>query len=377
MIALNRAWIASSASPHVIRSKRPSPRAPTRRSGVRRRPAPWTNAGYACGTFAQSTPPVYGLACEPRIPTIRSSSTVTVRLHVSGQSSGQTLGRSTLTPAIVLESAVTEEGGRARAAPGDPRGRGGVDGAGTVGGRDARRLWRRSHQGGAARGRLQPKDARAAHAAAVGGALLLPGGQPLEAVHRAGSKVNRRRRDPPQAREHHRRVPDQLPRAGARAAQAPLGRPRPPQPAPRLRERLGVRRVGARGGQAWLRHGRLLGALGARVEPLDAGGHPGPARGGRGRSPDRARALRRRCARPLRARAYRPWAEGRHLAPRRRGLGKLLEHPGPALRRDVPAQAPARAGARLRLGLLQDARRPHAQIRPREPGAALARLRSR
>src|SRR6266702_5899507 len=113
MIALNRAWIASSASPHVIRSKRPSPRAPTRRSGVRRRPAPWTNAGYACGTFAQSTPPVYGLACEPRIPTIRSSSTVTVRLQVSGQSSGQTLGRSTLTAAIVLESGGTAEGGNA------------------------------------------------------------------------------------------------------------------------------------------------------------------------------------------------------------------------------------------------------------------------
>src|SRR5438034_3154379 len=111
MIALNRAWIASSASPHVIRSKRPSPRAPTRRSGVRRRPAPWTNAGYACGTFAQSTPPVYGLACEPRILTIRSSSTVTVRLQVSGQSSGQTLGRSTLTAAIVLESGGTAEGG--------------------------------------------------------------------------------------------------------------------------------------------------------------------------------------------------------------------------------------------------------------------------
>src|SRR5207245_848858 len=278
MIALNRAWIASSASPHVIRSKRPSARAPTRRSGVRRRPAPWTNAGYACGTFAQSTPPVYGLASEPRIPTIRSSSTVTVRLHVSGQSSGQTLGRSTLTPAIVLESGVTEEGG---------------------------------------------------------------------------------------------------PRAGARAAQAPLGRPRPPQPAPRLRERLGVRRVGARGGQAWLRHGRLLGALGARVEPLDAGGHPGPARGGRGRSPDRARALRRRCARPLRARAHRPWAEGRHLAPRRRGLGKLLEHPGPALRRDVPAQAPARTRARPRLGTTRRARPPHANSRPRARGATRPPSRSR
>src|SRR5213078_656685 len=109
--AVNRAWIRSSAWDHVIGSKRPSPRSPTRRSGVRRRPAPWTNAGYSCGTFAQSTPSVYGLACEPRIPTTRSSSTVTVRLQVSGQSSGQTLGRSTLMAAIVLESTVIAEGG--------------------------------------------------------------------------------------------------------------------------------------------------------------------------------------------------------------------------------------------------------------------------
>ncbi len=94
-----------------MRAKRPSPLAPTRRSGVRRRPAPWTNAGYASGTFAQSTPPVYGFACEPRMATMWSSSTVTVRLHVSGQSRGQTLGRSTLTAAIVLEPTVSEKGG--------------------------------------------------------------------------------------------------------------------------------------------------------------------------------------------------------------------------------------------------------------------------
>src|SRR3989454_8944551 len=94
-----------------MRAKRPSPLAPTRRSGVRRRPAPWTNAGDASGTFAQSTPPVYGVACEPRMATMRSSSTVTGRLQVSGQSRGQTLGGSTLTAAIVLEPTVAEKGG--------------------------------------------------------------------------------------------------------------------------------------------------------------------------------------------------------------------------------------------------------------------------
>src|SRR5687767_2202186 len=96
MTAVKRAWISSSAADHEIGSNRPSPLAPTRRSGVVRRPGPWTNSGYIAGTFAHSTPAVYGLAWEPRIFTIRSASTVTVRLQVSGQSSGQTLGRSTV-----------------------------------------------------------------------------------------------------------------------------------------------------------------------------------------------------------------------------------------------------------------------------------------
>src|SRR5436190_3623682 len=68
------------------------PLRPTRRAGGRRRPAPWTNSGYAAGTLAHSTPFVYGLAREPRMPTMVSRSTVTVRLQVSGQSRGQTLG---------------------------------------------------------------------------------------------------------------------------------------------------------------------------------------------------------------------------------------------------------------------------------------------
>src|SRR5438876_12080213 len=94
MIAVKRSWIRSSAASHEIRSNFESPRAQTRRSGVRIRRLPCTNSGYIAGTFAQVTPLVYGFACEPRIPTIRSSCTVIVRLHVSGQSRGHTLCRS-------------------------------------------------------------------------------------------------------------------------------------------------------------------------------------------------------------------------------------------------------------------------------------------
>src|SRR5687767_3043653 len=103
MTAVKRAWISSSAADHEIGSNRPSPLAPTRRSGVVRRPGPWTNSGYIAGTLAQSTPAVYGFACEPRIFTIRSASTVTVRLQVSGQSRGQTLGRSTVAGVMAQE----------------------------------------------------------------------------------------------------------------------------------------------------------------------------------------------------------------------------------------------------------------------------------
>src|SRR4029077_196454 len=75
----------------LFRSNRPSPLAPTRRSGVCRRPGPCTQSGYEPATLVQITPAVYGLAREPRILTIFAFSTVTVRLQVSGQSSGQTL----------------------------------------------------------------------------------------------------------------------------------------------------------------------------------------------------------------------------------------------------------------------------------------------
>src|SRR6266851_933221 len=86
----------SSASSQVIRSKRPSPLGPTRRSGVVSRPGPCTKSGYSVWTLVQSTPAVSGLAREPRTLTTRSFSTVTVRLHVSGQSRGQTLGLSAI-----------------------------------------------------------------------------------------------------------------------------------------------------------------------------------------------------------------------------------------------------------------------------------------
>src|SRR5204863_48048 len=82
--------------------------APTRRSGVLRRPSPCTKPGYASGTFAHRTPAVYGFAREPRIERIRSSSTVTVRLQVSGQSRGQTLGSSAFMSLVYTVSASWE-----------------------------------------------------------------------------------------------------------------------------------------------------------------------------------------------------------------------------------------------------------------------------
>src|ERR1051325_2361859 len=94
MIAAKRSWMTSSASSHEMRSNDVPPRGPVRRSGVLMRRSPCTKPGYIAGTFAHTTPLVYGFACEPRMATIFSSSTVTVRLQVSGQSSVQTLCRS-------------------------------------------------------------------------------------------------------------------------------------------------------------------------------------------------------------------------------------------------------------------------------------------
>src|SRR5882724_6272214 len=89
----------SRASSQEIWVKRPSPLAPTRFSGWRNRFGPWTNSGYRFATLAQTAPWVMGLTFEPLTETTASPATVTLRLHVSGQSSGQTLARSTFTMA--------------------------------------------------------------------------------------------------------------------------------------------------------------------------------------------------------------------------------------------------------------------------------------
>src|SRR5882757_1391301 len=47
-------------------------------------------------TLLQMTPAVYGTASEPRTLTMRPSSSLTVRLQVSGQSKVQTLARSSM-----------------------------------------------------------------------------------------------------------------------------------------------------------------------------------------------------------------------------------------------------------------------------------------
>src|SRR5882762_2244452 len=91
--------MVSSASSHEILAKRPSPLAPMRFSGWRNRFGPWTNSGYRFATLAQTAPWVMGLTFEPLTETTSSPATVTLRLQVSGQSSGQTLARSTFTMA--------------------------------------------------------------------------------------------------------------------------------------------------------------------------------------------------------------------------------------------------------------------------------------
>src|SRR6185369_15564332 len=69
----------------------PEPFAPTRRSGCSRRCGPCTNAVIFRATLVQMTPLVNGIASEPRTLVMRPSSTVTVRLQVSGQSKVHTL----------------------------------------------------------------------------------------------------------------------------------------------------------------------------------------------------------------------------------------------------------------------------------------------
>ena len=61
------------------------------RDGCSRRCGPCTKAVISRATLVQMTPSVNGIASEPRTFVMRPSSTVTVRLQVSGQSKVQTL----------------------------------------------------------------------------------------------------------------------------------------------------------------------------------------------------------------------------------------------------------------------------------------------
>src|SRR3954453_21714685 len=92
MTSPTRWWISSSAACQEIRSNCPEPFTPTRRSGCSRRCGPCTKAVISRATLVQMTPSVNGIASEPRTFVMRPSSTVTVRLQVSGQSKVQTLG---------------------------------------------------------------------------------------------------------------------------------------------------------------------------------------------------------------------------------------------------------------------------------------------
>src|SRR5436190_1511557 len=85
-----------------MRPNCPEPFGPIRRNGCNRRCGPCTKASIPCATLVQMTPAVYGAAVEPRTLTIRCSSTVTLMLHVSGQSKVQTLARSSRDMARLL-----------------------------------------------------------------------------------------------------------------------------------------------------------------------------------------------------------------------------------------------------------------------------------
>src|SRR5262245_49999952 len=94
MTSMTRSWIRSSAASHEIGSNAPEPFDPRRRMGRASRPVPCTKSTVWRATLLQMTPAVNGNPSEPRTLTMRSVSTVTVRLQVSGQSRVQTLARS-------------------------------------------------------------------------------------------------------------------------------------------------------------------------------------------------------------------------------------------------------------------------------------------
>src|SRR5215472_11379509 len=83
----NRSAISSSASLQVTRSKSPAPFGPTRRIGYRRRSGDCVYATKS-SSLLQRTPRVKGCEGSPSSFTARPSLTVTIQLHVSGQSIG-------------------------------------------------------------------------------------------------------------------------------------------------------------------------------------------------------------------------------------------------------------------------------------------------
>jgi hypothetical protein len=73
----------------VPRSKRPSPLAPTRRSGVSTRSGECTRSAYS-RTLPQMMPCVNGCSAVPATSAMRPLSTLTSRLQQDGQSWGHT-----------------------------------------------------------------------------------------------------------------------------------------------------------------------------------------------------------------------------------------------------------------------------------------------
>src|SRR5215469_12971433 len=87
LMRLRRSAISSSASSHEMRSNSPAPFGPTRRIGWRRRSGDCVYA-MKSSSLLHRTPRVKGCAGSPCSFTARPSLTVTIQLHVSGQSIG-------------------------------------------------------------------------------------------------------------------------------------------------------------------------------------------------------------------------------------------------------------------------------------------------
>ena len=103
--AATRSWMMSSASSQAMRSKLPGAAradAPQRM----REPAGAVDEFGRCGAppCCRSRPPCSGSAFEPRTLVMRPSSTVTVRLQVSGQSSVQTLASSVVIGSVLIQN---------------------------------------------------------------------------------------------------------------------------------------------------------------------------------------------------------------------------------------------------------------------------------